>query len=154
MVLVIGGLAATALSRVVRGATSETGVGNADLLATITTFAVWAFAIVIAINQIGVATTLVNTLFMGTIGALALAFGLAFGLGGRDAAARLVDGWYQTGQRAMPRTREPLRGTTPMTERGPAPAPERGAAPMTERGAARMTEAETRAGAADGRPRG
>ena len=94
-VLVIGGLAASALSKVVRGAASESELGNPDLLATITQVAVWAFAVVIAINQIGVATSLVNTLFMATVGAVALAIGLAFGLGGRDTAARIVGGWYE-----------------------------------------------------------
>jgi small-conductance mechanosensitive channel len=114
VVLVIGGLAAKALSRLVRGATAEGGLGNPDLLATIAQFAVWAFAIVIAINQIGVATTLVNTLFMGTVGALALALGLAFGLGGRETAARIVNGWYEQGRTVAPRAREIV---TPASER-------------------------------------
>jgi hypothetical protein len=42
-----------------------------------------------AATQIGVAATLLNILFIGIVGALALAFGLAFGLGGRDEAARI-----------------------------------------------------------------
>ena len=46
----------------------------------------------IAVNQIGVATELVNTLFMATVGALALALGLSFGLGGRETAAQIVRG--------------------------------------------------------------
>jgi hypothetical protein len=48
-----------------------------------------AFAVVIAINQIGIAANLVNTLFIGLVAALAIAFGLAFGLGGprRSSAA-------------------------------------------------------------------
>ena len=62
----------------------------------------WAFAIVVAVNQIGIASTLVNTLFMGFVGALALAAGLAFGLGGRDTAAKIVENWYQRIQRAQP----------------------------------------------------
>src|SRR2546422_877829 len=81
IVLVIGGIAANALARLVRGATAGAELGNPDLLATIARVAVWAFAIVIALNQIGVAATLVNTLFIAFVGALALAFGLAFGLG-------------------------------------------------------------------------
>src|SRR3954471_13353934 len=52
--LVIGGLAATALSRLVRGAAAESGLGNPDLLSTITRVGVWAFAIVIAVNQMGI----------------------------------------------------------------------------------------------------
>ena len=102
VVLVIGGLAANALASLVRGATAESGLGNPDLLATIARIAVWAFAIVIAVNQIGIATALVNTLFMATVGAIALALGLAFGLGGRDTAAQIVRGWYARGQRAAP----------------------------------------------------
>lgn len=94
VVLVIAGLAAGALSRVVRGAATSGELGNPDLLATVAAGAVWAFGIVIAVNQLGIATTLVNTLFMGLVGAIALALGLAFGLGGRETAGRLVASWY------------------------------------------------------------
>jgi MFS family permease len=103
VVLVIAGLAANALAGLVRGATAESGLGNPDLLATIAKVAVWAFAIVIAVNQIGVATTIVNTLFMATVGAVAVAFALAFGLGGRETAGQIVRGWYEQGQAAAPK---------------------------------------------------
>ena len=103
VVLVIAGLAANALGNLVRGATAQAGLGNPDLLATIARVAVWGFGIVIAVNQIGVAQTLVNTLFMGFVGALALAAGLAFGLGGRETAAQIVQGWYRQGQEARPK---------------------------------------------------
>src|ERR671932_329415 len=101
--LVIGGLAANALARLVRGATAEAGLGNPDLLATIARVAVWAFAVVVAVNQIGIATTLINTLFMAVVGAVALALGLAFGLGGRETAAQIVRDWYQGSQQAAPK---------------------------------------------------
>jgi Conserved TM helix len=106
VILVLAGLAANALAGLVRGATSEAGLGNPDLLANVARIAVWAFAIVVAVNQIGIATTLVNTLFMGVVGALALALGLAFGLGGRDIAAQLWQSWYQKGQAAAPKMAE------------------------------------------------
>jgi Conserved TM helix len=101
--LVIGGLAANALSRLVRGATAESGLGSPDLLANIARVAVWAFAIVVAINQIGIATTLIDTLFMAVVGAVALALALAFGLGGRETAAIVVRNWYESGQEAAPK---------------------------------------------------
>jgi hypothetical protein len=104
--LVIGGLAANALARLVRGATAESGLGNPDLLANIARIAVWAFAIVVAVNQIGIATTLINTLFMATVGAVALAVGLAFGLGGRDTAALIVRNWYESGKGAAPKLKD------------------------------------------------
>jgi hypothetical protein len=104
--LVIGGLAASALSRLVRGATAEAGLGNPDLLASIARIAVWAFAIVVAVNQLGIATTLINTLFMAVVGAVAVALGLAFGLGGRETAAQIVGKWYESGQQAAPKMQE------------------------------------------------
>jgi len=41
--------------------------------------------------QLGVAAAFVQTLFTGVIVALALAFGLSFGLGGQDAASKYID---------------------------------------------------------------
>jgi hypothetical protein len=103
VILVLAGLAATALASLVRGSAAEAGLGNPDLLATIARVAVMAFGVVIAVNQIGVAKELVNTLFMGLTGALALALGLAFGLGGRETAAEIVRTWYQSGKQAAPK---------------------------------------------------
>jgi len=103
IILVIAGLAANALGDLVRGATAQAGFDNPDLFATITRVAIWGFGIVIAVNQIGIAQTLVNTLFMGLVGALALAIGLAFGLGGRDTAGQIVQNWYRRGQTARPK---------------------------------------------------
>src|SRR5579884_3956016 len=96
VILGIGGIAASALARLVRGAATEAGFGQVNLLEKVTRVAVWAFAILVAVNQIGIASNLVNTLFLGFVAA----FGLAFGLGGRDTAAQIVRGWYQRGQQA------------------------------------------------------
>jgi len=103
VVLVIGGLLANALAGLVRGSTAQAGFNNPDMLANVARIAVWGFAIVIAVNQLGIASTLVNTLFMGFIGALALAIGLAFGLGGRDTAGEMVRDWYDNARQAAPR---------------------------------------------------
>jgi hypothetical protein len=103
VILVVAGLAANAVSALVRGATASAGLGNPDTLARIASGAILAFGIVVAVNQIGIATTLVNTLFMGFVGALALAAGLAFGLGGRETAGEIVRKWYARGREAAPR---------------------------------------------------
>jgi hypothetical protein len=104
-VLFIGGIAARTLGNVVRGATAEAGFANPETLANITRTTVWAFAIVVAINQLGIATNLINTLFTGFVGALAIALGLAFGLGGRDLASRTLENWYDQAQEAKPKRR-------------------------------------------------
>jgi Conserved TM helix len=104
-VLFIGGIAARALGNIVRGATAEGGFSNPETLANVSRTAVWAFAIVVAINQMGIATNLINTLFTGFVGALAIALGLSFGLGGRDLASRTLENWYDQAQEAKPKRR-------------------------------------------------
>ena len=93
-VLILAGIGSRALGDLVRGMTSEAGFRNPDTLANVTKTAVWIFAVVIAVNQVGIGEVLVNTLFTGAVAALTLAAGLAFGLGGRDLAARKLDDWY------------------------------------------------------------
>jgi hypothetical protein len=99
IVLILGALLGQWLARAVRGAAGQAGVGNAALLAAVARYGVIAFAVLVAMNQVGVAATLVNTLFIGLCGAVALAIGLAFGLGGRETAAEMVRTWYAQGRR-------------------------------------------------------
>ena len=106
LALVIGGLAANGLAGLVRGATASAELGNPEWLAGLARLAVWTFALLVAINQLGIAEALINTLFMGVVGALALGLGLAFGLGGRETASEIVRGWYAQRQQAQ----QPGRG--------------------------------------------
>jgi hypothetical protein len=99
-IIVIGALIARFVAGLVRGATSEMGFGNPDLIAGIARYAIIAFAVIAAVDQLGIAETVVNTLFTGLVAALALAIGLAFGLGGQGTAAQITQGWYQRGQEA------------------------------------------------------
>jgi hypothetical protein len=107
VVLVVGGLAAKALARLVRGSASEAGLGNPDVLAMVTRITVWAFTVIAAVSQLGIATTVIDTLLVGVVGALALASGLAFGLGGRDKAARMLDRLGERGGRTGAERDEP-----------------------------------------------
>src|SRR3979490_1047256 len=102
VVIMIGALIARFVADVVRGSAAGMGFSSPNLLASIARVAIIAFAVIIAINQIGIAATLVNTLFMGLVFALALAVGLAFGLGGRDTAAQMGQRWYARGQELAP----------------------------------------------------
>jgi hypothetical protein len=103
LVLVIGGIAAKAVSAFVQGTAEKAGAAKPAGLASIASAGVWAFAIIIAVNQLGIGATLINTLLMGTVGALALAIGLAFGLGGKETAGKIVEDWYAKGKAAAPR---------------------------------------------------
>ena len=103
VVLVIGGIGARALGNVVRGASTEAGFQNPDTLANVARTGMWVFAIIVAVNQVGIAANLINTMFMGAIGAISLAAGLAFGLGGRDLATSMLDNWYGQAKAAKPK---------------------------------------------------
>ena len=103
IVLMIGGVLAGAAGRLARSTATEAGLPNPEMIATAARVTLWAFAIIIAANQIGVADELVNTLFMGLVAILVLALGLSFGLGGRDVAAQIVRNWYDSAQANKPK---------------------------------------------------
>jgi len=124
-------LVAPLLARFVRGAievgAGEMGFSNAPLLGRIAEIAIIAFAVIIAINQIGIAANLVNILFIGVVAALALAFGLAFGLGGRDVAGQLTQSWYEQSQATAARVKAHQAGEQPQPQ--PATASRKAPAP-------------------------
>ena len=97
LVLFLGTLAATVVADLVRGATSGTSIGNANVFANLARWTIIAFAALIALEQLNIAPNLMNILFTAIVGALAIAFGLAFGLGGQEAARR----WLSRGESAL-----------------------------------------------------
>ncbi|PPA69850.1 mechanosensitive ion channel [Jeotgalibacillus proteolyticus] len=62
-----------------------------SVLSSVAKYAIMALALFMALDQLGVADTIVTSAFVLILGALALAFGLAFGLGGRENASRYLD---------------------------------------------------------------
>lgn len=75
---------------VVAGARTA-GFGTPDMLGRFARYAIIVFAVLAALNQLRIAPELVQMLFAGFVFAAALALGLSFGLGGRDAASRYID---------------------------------------------------------------
>jgi len=94
VILIVASIAARALADVVRGASAEAGFKNPETLANVAKTGVMALAILVAVNQVGVAQNIINILLTGLVAALALASGLAFGLGGRELAGSVLENWY------------------------------------------------------------
>lgn len=91
IVLVMATLAGDFVSRLVRHSVSATGM-RAEFAAQVSKWAIVIVAGVFpALTQLRIAQGLVEVLFTGFVFALSLALGLAFGLGGRDAAARAIE---------------------------------------------------------------
>ncbi|HSK93533.1 MAG TPA: small-conductance mechanosensitive ion channel [Candidatus Angelobacter sp.] len=109
VIIVIGALIASFVAGIVRGSAAEMGFSTPNLLANIARYAIIGFAAVAAFNQLGIAPTVVNTLFIGLVATLVLAFGLAFGLGGQQTAARITEGWYEKGRQTTPKIAEKMK---------------------------------------------
>ncbi len=90
LIVLVGALGATLGADLVKGAASGLGQSLAALLSNIVRYAVLTFAIFAALTQLQIASTLIYILFAAIMFALALAGGLAFGLGGVDSARRLL----------------------------------------------------------------
>lgn len=90
LILLVAAVIAEAAQRLVAGSARAANLRSANFLGSMTRWAIWIFAVLAALDQLGV-TPFVQTLFTGVVVALALAFGLSFGLGGQQAAARFID---------------------------------------------------------------
>ena len=91
LILLVAAVIAEVAQGVVTGSARAAGIRTAGFAGAVTKWAIWGFAIIVALSQLGIATQYFQTLFMGIVVALSLAFGLAFGLGGQEAAARFIE---------------------------------------------------------------
>jgi len=89
--LIIAAVVADLVKKIVTGSARAAGVTSANMAGVVAKWSIWVFAIIAALTQLGVAGALIQTFFTGVVVALSLAFGLSFGLGGKDAAARVIE---------------------------------------------------------------
>jgi len=82
--LYLGHLVERILQNVLKSSYSRT-------LAAVGKYAIFAITVFMALDQLGVAHSIVNAAFILVLGGVALAFGLAFGLGGREFASKYLD---------------------------------------------------------------
>jgi hypothetical protein len=95
LMLFVGLIIAQGTRGIVEGAVRSAKTISSDkapMLGNIAYYAVIVFAVLAALNQMEIAPELIQILFTGIVVALSLAFGLAFGLGGRTTASRYLDG--------------------------------------------------------------
>jgi len=91
------------LAQIVAKGISTSDARNARRLAIAARVVILALAGAMALRQTGVADDIVNLAFGLTLGAVAVAFALAFGLGGRDQAARTLDEWRASETKDRPK---------------------------------------------------
>lgn len=84
-------VAANFLRGLVRASVLGAQLHAAKALGTLTWWTVVIFGLLTALLQLGIAVSIINTVITGLIAMLALAGGLAFGLGGKDYASHLIN---------------------------------------------------------------
>jgi len=91
LVLVVAMFLASFVSGIVQTAAGNANMPRPEVFAGVSRWAIIIFAATIALGELGIATLLVTATFNIILGGFCLALALAFGLGGKDAAARYLD---------------------------------------------------------------
>ncbi|MFT5359564.1 MAG: hypothetical protein ACI88L_000022 [Candidatus Paceibacteria bacterium] len=91
LIIVFATVISDATRSVVEGSAKAMGIKSAHFAGSMAKWAIWIFAIIIALSELGIAPAFMQILFTGIIAMLALAGGLAFGLGGKEVATKVLN---------------------------------------------------------------
>ncbi len=91
IILLLGMLAANFLGDIVEGTVKAGGFEGSGVLSSITRWSITVFAVIAALSELQIAQSFLADLFRAVIAMLAIAGGLAFGLGGKDHARKVLD---------------------------------------------------------------
>lgn len=91
IILIVAIIIADIIEKLVKVSARKMGISFVNLLGAIVKWSIYIFAGLAALVQLGVTPDIVKILMTGFVGTLVLALGLSFGLGGKDAAARLIE---------------------------------------------------------------
>lgn len=89
-VLIVGMFLANLISGVIKATASDAGLSRAEFLGSIAKGAILVFTTVVVLEELNVASFFVTTTFQIFFGATCLALALAFGLGGKDLASKIL----------------------------------------------------------------
>ena len=90
IILAAGALFADFASKAAGSSISASGLKSGPFVSKIVKWAVMIFVLIAALDQLGVAQTFINTLYIGIVAMIAIAGGLAFGLGGKEHASEII----------------------------------------------------------------
>jgi hypothetical protein len=106
LIFIIAAAVAGAVSGIAHRTMGDTPTGKVVRAAV--PVLIMAIAVFMILTQLGIAPAIVITTYIALIGALALASALAFGLGGRDAAAELINSGYRKAQDQTDQVRQDM----------------------------------------------
>ncbi len=91
-ILLLGILAANFFAGIVNSTVKASGLHKGETLGSLTKWAIVIFSVIAALSQLQIATAFLQDLFRAVVAMLAIAGGLAFGLGGQAHAKKVLDG--------------------------------------------------------------
>src|SRR3989344_5609440 len=96
IIIIISAVLADVVQKLVHGAAQAVNMPASGVIGAVAKWSIWVFAILAALYQLSLniaepVIQIVTTLFTAIFGMLALAFGLAFGLGGKEHASQFID---------------------------------------------------------------
>jgi len=90
LILVVTVILVDIVEKVVRAAVEGVKVGYGHLVSVMIKWSIWIFAVLAILHQLGIARPFMETLFTGFVAMLVISLGIAFGLGGKDVAAEIL----------------------------------------------------------------
>lgn len=94
LVMVFGNYFARFVGHAVQAYLRGAGIGDAELLGRIVRYGLASFVVLLAIDHLEIGGGLIQHTFLILLAGLVFALALAFGLGGRDRAAALIERWF------------------------------------------------------------
>lgn len=94
-VLILGALLGQFVGAIIHAYLANLGVASARLISTIARWAIVVFVVAVSLEQLAIGGQVLVSAFQIAFGALCLALALAFGLGGREWAARMLDNLFR-----------------------------------------------------------
>jgi hypothetical protein len=91
LILLIAVVLGDVVGKTIAASAKAARLSSANFLGAVARWVFWIFGAMAALYHLEIMASFLQTLFTGVVVALSLALGLAFGLGGRDAAASYID---------------------------------------------------------------
>lgn len=91
LILLIAVVLGDVVGKTIAASAKAAHLSSANFLGAVAKWVFWIFGVMAALYHLEIMASFLQTLFTGVVVALSLALGLAFGLGGRDAAASYID---------------------------------------------------------------
>ena len=90
LIFVVTVIVVDIVEKVVRVAVESIKIGYGQMVSAVIKWSIWIFAIMAILYQLGIARPFMETLFQGLVAMLVISLGIAFGLGGKEVAAEVL----------------------------------------------------------------